>query len=783
MKVSKSVSAKLLATENITVLQENVHTASFDVKNRVLTLPLWADVDTYTEDHLIGHEVGHALYTPLEGWHDAVCDKGGNYKSFLNVVEDARIEKLIQRKYPGLRPLFIKSYRKLLAEGFFGGTVDAINEMGLIDRINTYFKCGMSAGIKFSATEKQWLSRIEKLETWDQVVATTDELFEFCKQQMEEQQQAEEEANANADPEDLEDDEGDEEDSDNFGFSDDDDYDEEEFDDMQSSAADTDGDGEEQSEEMGEQGAAEGEESGDDAEGESEVPASTRTGGFGSSFNPNEPSSKTDDSLRQSIDNMVDVDGLREVINFNLHAPDYRKHVVSHKTILDDVNGIKPLITVGDAEVDDWRQDEYHLKSWSEHRADFAPAVNAVSSYFYTKFLRNNKKSINHMVKEFEMKKQASEFARASTAKTGVIDTIKMNNYKLTDDIFKKVTVLPEGKNHAFVMFLDMSGSMADHMFETVEQTLLLTNFCRQIGVPFRVYGFSDRWSKNSWSHCGARTARPDYYVAKGVALLELFTNEMSKADMAKMGGTMLMHYARIFSSRERSNRRTVGLREETGYNLHHCSMYQSPFDLGGTPLDSAIAIGIPLINDFRASTRADIMNVVFLTDGASHELECPVSFRNNNYGTRIMPTITSPWSNKTYKSRQLGTRMTTQTELLLEMMKDETGANMIGYFITQQSKQCFMSNYTYQIGSQIGWDTKDNLWKQARADGYLPVKVAGYDDFYLIGDKSLKIEDSKMQEVNGETTKAKLRSAFKKAQVGGKKSRKMLNDVVARVA
>lgn len=103
MQASKSVTAKLLATENITVVQDKVRTASFDVKNRVLTLPLWADVSTATEDHLIGHEVGHALYTPLEGWHDAVCDKGANYKSFLNVVEDARIEKLIQRKYPGLR--------------------------------------------------------------------------------------------------------------------------------------------------------------------------------------------------------------------------------------------------------------------------------------------------------------------------------------------------------------------------------------------------------------------------------------------------------------------------------------------------------------------------------------------------------------------------------------------------------------------------------------------------------------------------------------------------------
>ncbi len=33
----------------------------------------------YTYDHLVGHEVGHALYTPLDGLHDAVSDKGSAY--------------------------------------------------------------------------------------------------------------------------------------------------------------------------------------------------------------------------------------------------------------------------------------------------------------------------------------------------------------------------------------------------------------------------------------------------------------------------------------------------------------------------------------------------------------------------------------------------------------------------------------------------------------------------------------------------------------------------------
>ena len=40
-KESKGYLAKLLATENISIQHKKVRTASFDVKNRTLTLPIW----------------------------------------------------------------------------------------------------------------------------------------------------------------------------------------------------------------------------------------------------------------------------------------------------------------------------------------------------------------------------------------------------------------------------------------------------------------------------------------------------------------------------------------------------------------------------------------------------------------------------------------------------------------------------------------------------------------------------------------------------------------------
>ena len=66
----KGILPKLLAKENITIQHGNYSTAWFDIKNRVLGLPMWKDMGKDVYDLLIGHEVGHALETPYEGWHD-----------------------------------------------------------------------------------------------------------------------------------------------------------------------------------------------------------------------------------------------------------------------------------------------------------------------------------------------------------------------------------------------------------------------------------------------------------------------------------------------------------------------------------------------------------------------------------------------------------------------------------------------------------------------------------------------------------------------------------------
>ena len=159
--------ARLLATENLIVEHRNTTTASFDVDRRILTLPNWDRASSTVYDMLVGHEVGHALFTPNEDWREiADCPK-----DFVNVIEDARIEKLMKRKYPGLRKSFAGGYKELNDQDFFGIAEEDLSKLSLIDRINLHFKVGSSAMIPFSIEEQVFVARTDVAETFEEVCA------------------------------------------------------------------------------------------------------------------------------------------------------------------------------------------------------------------------------------------------------------------------------------------------------------------------------------------------------------------------------------------------------------------------------------------------------------------------------------------------------------------------------------------------------------------------------------------------------------------------------------
>ena len=159
--IASDLTARLLAQENISVVRANAKTASFDVITRVLTIPLWKDMTPEIEDMMQCHEVGHALFTDGESWINSINSfdktKQRVVHGYMNVVEDARIEKLMKRRFPGCRKSFYTAYRQLLERDFFKIKNKDVNTLMFIDRINLYFKGGVTLGVKFTDEEKAFV--------------------------------------------------------------------------------------------------------------------------------------------------------------------------------------------------------------------------------------------------------------------------------------------------------------------------------------------------------------------------------------------------------------------------------------------------------------------------------------------------------------------------------------------------------------------------------------------------------------------------------------------------
>ena len=178
--------AKLMASENINIIRGKVSTASFDIKNRVLTLPQWKDMSKEAEQMLIGHEVGHALFTSMEKYGKVFEKENSHLRGYANIIEDARIEARMKERYPGLRKTFIEGYKYLEQKDFFGLKGRSINKMMLIDRINLYFKLGYNSGVTFSKEEQDYVSRVEKCSTEAEVLQLAQEIYEFSKKKKQE---------------------------------------------------------------------------------------------------------------------------------------------------------------------------------------------------------------------------------------------------------------------------------------------------------------------------------------------------------------------------------------------------------------------------------------------------------------------------------------------------------------------------------------------------------------------------------------------------------------------
>ena len=716
----KGTLAKLLATENLTVEHRKVTTASFDVNNRVLILPIWKTASNTVYDLLVGHEVGHALYTPNKP-HDG--DRG-----FVNVLEDVRIEKLMKRAYPGLRKSFYEGYTDLNEQDFFGVNHEDLTKIPFIDRINLWFKG--NANIRFSDEEQVWVDRAANTETFDQVVQLAIDLYGRAEKIEDSKEESESEGEEGA---------GD------FGDLGDMDI---EWD-MQPS---------EKSEEQQQQQQQKLGIDQDQPQAPVGTPEATPTLGKRGSEDTDhdETESITQQAFDQALETLID-DNAKEWKYLTLPDIKVEDYIVSHKTIQEDLHEHF------------YNPKQKHVVT-EEERQMFLDLMKANNEYVlkrYNTFKKSANKEVNYLIKQFEMKKSADQYKRQATSKTGVINTNSLYKYKLTDDIFKRITTVPDGKNHGLVFHIDWSGSMTHVLLDTLKQTFNLVWFCRKAGIPFRVLAFQDCYFRSHSSDEYARFKPNDLYINDSFRMLELLSSQQNAKSLDESMKVIFMQV------------HAMG-----GYRVNAHEQYQ----LGGTPLAEAIMCTRQLVEQMKKVENVQKVNVVCLTDGEANPLSyvCEED-REGYFSNRFTRCLAHANAcvfflrdKKTGYTKKLSTHAYHTTKEIVAFFREITDYNWIG--IRLCSKSDLGRTLRYNEVDTRGIDV-DKVWKKQR---YFSIsnQMGFSEQIYMpdrnIGESSDEIEVNSKGEV---ATKAELTRAFKK-HMGSKTSNKtVLNKFIEQIA
>jgi hypothetical protein len=721
----KSQLAKLLATEDLVVEHKKVSTACFNVHTRVLTLPLWEKASNTVYDLLVGHEVGHALFTPDEDWTDKVKVP----PQFVNVVEDARVEKLMKRKYAGLAKTFFNGYKELNEDDFFQIEEEDISTFNLADRVNLYFKVGNFITLDFKPEEQEIINLISASETFADVLVAAEELYKYCKKEKEQEQKVvdfdshQQQGNSQSPANEI----------------------------VETNDSSSEQDGEsENSQPKEDEGSYGGTAQGD------QTPVK-------SGAEQDDPEVRTADSLDEKIRDLVGNDGYEniyvEVPQLNLNTT-----IASNSEVHKEID-------------QSFDQQQNQHNAWAKDKEITPANLYQESDTEFRKFKSSAQKEVSYLVKEFECRKAADQYARASTARTGVLDTARLHTYKYNEDLFKKVSVIPDGKNHGLVFVLDWSGSMSDVMLDTCKQLFNLVWFCKKVSIPFEVYAFTNEWRRCEYDYDNERYVAADrtsHYDKREGLLIVDETFSMMNILTSKVNGKELEHQLlniwRLASCFART------------YNSPYT--YSNRLSLSGTPLNEALISLHQILPKFQKENKLQKVQCIVLTDGEANQLTYHREVQRSYSKDPVLGSGYVYPGTTFLRDRKLGTTYKVDygyhgfTDTLLHNLKDKfSSMNFIGIRVLEpRSAIRFIQLYHPSTDKQ--WDKIQSDWKKLRS---FTITNSGYDAYFGMSATALA-QDSEF-EVSEDATKSQIKTAFVKSLKTKKLNKKVLGEFISLVA
>jgi len=748
--------ARLLAKENLSVRHANVPTAMFDIKGRVLTLPKWDNISVDQYDLLIGHEVGHALYSDdADALKEAVSYPG--LHTYINVLEDVRIERRIKDEFPGLRGSFVRGYRDFVDHGPIFQLDKPVDEYDFIDRINIEYKIGAHHDVPFSDDERVVLSRLDKCRTMTQIVALAKEMWNGQKKKNEETKDAQ------ADP--------------------------------KSAPLDSDKTDESPAEAPGASKSESGE---SESKPESKTPDAAAPDKGADAPDPGTPDdSKSDDdaapapvpttgnepSPEGTSPAAADTDPSAETDKANTDALKSLGQTLDN-TDPDQVN-LSPLT---DAVIRTVVIDSKRFVTDGINYLD-GNKLREVAQKYLDEFNRKYATTIQHMAREFDRRKTAKLMERARTSRSGRIDMNKLASYKFRDDLFKQVTILPNGKSHGIVLLIDGSSSMNGVIGDVLDQVMLFTAFATKVNIPVQAYLFQSACSHDDKDvRMPTLTATPN-----GCELITLFD---TTAPALKNQKLVLSGLASQMNDRYGSSIRMPLVR------------------LGMTPLNSGLLIAERMIGKLKSSRNLEKMTLIVLTDGddncGTRYAREPVADGAEVWYRNTVAVYRDTVTRKMYNDitwnadhNQWRTKENSEAAMLVDSIQRRHACRVIRIHIVSNREARNMTKYgcvmMYRsslkpydsygpngVGGYLPKDYDQNLGKSLKRDGAADAKgeYFYYDSLVFVstGKLDLDEEDFSSKDTSGWTAR-KIAGAFTKSNVTATKNRVFVNSVVPYLA
>jgi hypothetical protein len=364
----------------------------------------------------------------------------------------------------------------------------------------------------------------------------------------------------------------------------------------------------------------------------------------------------------------------------------------------------------------------------------------------FKEFLAETKRVVNVMAKEFELRKAAYQYSRASTARTGALDLERLHEYKINDDIFRRVTNLADAKSHGMVMLIDNSASMTDAQGPVITQVLNLAMFCKRVNIPFDVYSFTNHHSYVEYQEPMMNESLSHH----NIMLTHVLSSSFSRRDYDTA-------YRQLFDLTQSS---------------HNRGEYDS---MSGTPLNDILSGMHILLNDFRKKHQIQKTIFTVLSDGDSNTLSVSPSLISNNLSRRRngVRLLLSESRQKINIHRSMPSAVT--QSILEGIGREIPGVTTVGYFVANTGSE--FRTAVFRANSFGGNESLREARKIANRDKFVSYdNVLGYDRFFVLKAnraKDLEATDDEFS-VSDNAKRSEITRAFKKYAKSKKGNRVM---------